>query len=164
MSIQGANAPLRQSRNILLRASSCSSSPNCAQRSTSCSGAEQLLTVLQTSSTRCPRPQCYNTILPSAGLPVAPSWCMFAVHQKIQHRLILLWSGEDFMQNFKICLYASTAVVLGVLHAEQTLSDVAGEESPSIVCSLVRTEKSLVLTLPPGKCGDFCQFNELIWS
>ena len=60
-------------------------------------------------------------------------------------------------------LNASTATALGGLLmdilAEQTLSDVAGEASCSIVCYLVGIEKSPVLSLPPGKCRDLCQFS-----
>lgn len=39
------------------------------------------------------------------------------------------------MQNFKMCLCASTAVVLGVLRAGQTLRDVAGEHSLLALCA-----------------------------
>lgn len=91
-------------------------------------------------------------------------WCCIKdKNAYLLHGAIQLSLGKFCMQNFRLSLYASTAMVLGVLLtdivAEQILSSIAGQAPCSIMCYLVRIEKSPVLTLPPGKCRDFCQFN-----
>lgn len=135
----------------------------------------------------CPIPWCCDPNFPvrevrllPPGVLVAPSWHVFfffysrkytidrwcCIKDKNAYLLlgaIQLSLGKFCMQNFRLSLYASTAMVLGVLLtdivAEQILSSIAGQAPCSIMCYLVRIEKSPVLTLPPGKCRDFCQFN-----
>lgn len=140
----------------------------------------------------CPIPWCCDPNFPvrevrllPPGVLVAPSWhvfffffysrkytidrwcCIKDKNAYLLHGAIQLSLGKFCMQNFRLSLYASTAMVLGVLLtdivAEQILSSIAGQAPCSIMCYLVRIEKSPVLTLPPGKCRDFCQFN-MSWS
>lgn len=70
---------------------------------------------------------------------------------------IQLSLGKFCMQNFRLSLYASTAMVLGVLLtdivAEQILSSIAGQTPCSIMCYLVRIEKALSLLSHQANVG-----------
>lgn len=181
-SFRGANTS--QPNNALPRPSMYSGFASFTPRGSSYSLAQWLLRALQTPFNEPVGP--YLSIVAS-DFPVLGSWWILPAlgllysrkysidrqcfintssTQKLHRATQLIWAKFTH-KNVKMPLKASTPTaprgLLVYVLAEQTLSNVAGETSCSIVCCLVEMEKSPVLNLPPGKCRDFCQFS-MSWS